>query len=72
MLLENKTNTPSTSRLHARQEAGPSQLCLATRDMVPAEDPGLLALGALVRRVYDEKYRVLDCFVLQEKDPSSH
>jgi len=40
--------------------------------MVPAEDPGLSALGALVRRVYDEKYRVLDCFVLQEKEPSSH
>jgi len=72
MMLENKTDTPSTGQLHARQEPGPSQLCLATRDTVPAEDPGLSALGALVRRVYDEKYRVLDCFVLQEKEPSSH
>jgi len=40
--------------------------------MVSAEDPGLLDMGALVRRVYDEKYRVLDCFVLREKEPSSH
>jgi len=72
MLLENKTDTPSTSRRHARQEPGPSQLCLATRDMVSAEGPGLSALGALVQRVYDEKYRVLDCFFLPEKEPSSH
>ena len=71
MLLENKTDTPSTCPLHARQEPGPSLLCLATRDMVPAEDPGLSALGVLVRRVHGEKYMVLDCFVLQEKEPSS-
>jgi len=48
MLLENKIDTPSTGRLHARQDPGPSQLGLATRDMVPVEDPGLSALGALV------------------------
>ena len=28
MLLENKTDTPSTGRLHARQEPGPSQFAL--------------------------------------------
>jgi len=44
----------------------------AMRDMVPTEDPGLSVLGPIVRRVYDEKYRVLDWFVLQEKELSSH
>jgi len=38
--------------------------------MVPAEDPGLSALGALVRPL--SEYRVLDCFVPREKEPSSH
>jgi len=40
--------------------------------MVPAEDPGLSALRVLVQRVHGEKYMVLDCFVLQEKEQSSH
>ena len=59
MLLENKIDTPSTCQLHARQEPGPSQLCLATRDTVPVEDPGLSALEVLVRCVCEEKHMVL-------------
>ena len=37
---------------------------------MPPEDPGQSALGALVQPL--SEYRVLDCFVLREKEPSSH